>query len=86
MSTLVERVIEDLESFPLDLCERYLYEAIRHVERNCYIECPEHDTEESRLRCNNPARHDGARMARLLNAIPELVNEIARLKKLLDAK
>ncbi len=73
---LIKRVIADLEDLPLPLCESYMYEAIRHVMRNCDIECPEHCSE-----CTTPNRHDGSRMARLLNAIPDLVNEIARLKK-----
>lgn len=79
---LIKRVIADLEDFPLPLCESYMYEGIRHLVRNCgIVECRDEYHQGDCIACNRPSKHDGERMARLLNAIPDLVNEIARLKK-----
>lgn len=73
-STTVAAVIKNLESFPLPICEDYMYEGIRHLNKNCDPMC-DHE------RCNTPGRYDGQRMARLLNSIPYLLDEIADLKR-----
>ena len=78
---LVKSVIADLEDLPLPLCHNYMYEGIRHLVRNCSIEqCDDDKRLCDIFPCNIPGKHDGDRIARLINAIPDLVNEIARLK------
>ena len=79
-STAVSTAITELEQITLPLCETYLYEGIRHLERNCAVECDEEGHGYDSKLCNRPHKHDGARMAALINLIPDLLNEIAELK------
>ena len=74
-------VIQLLESFPLPICEEWMYEGIRHLNKHCDPMC-----DHAVLQCNMPNRYDGQRMARMINAIPDLLNEIADLKKQINNK
>lgn len=71
--------IEALAEGLTDLCPTYLRQIIRHAQRNCDIECNEHDGDDA---CNQPDRYDGARMAEALCSIPYL---LAELRKAQDA-
>lgn len=74
---LIDRVQEDYEALGGTICDTWMYEAIRHVVRNCYDQV---DCNHGVGQCNTPDKYDGARIARLVNAIPDLLNEIHRLK------
>lgn len=70
----------DLDAIRADLaelgdvnyCPAYLYQAVRHVQRNCEIECGEHGYDDE-SNCVEPGRYDGTAMARLLAAVPALL-------------
>lgn len=71
--------IELLSEMRTPLCEDYMYEAIRHVYKHVPIEC-EHEADGDHC-CGHPGRYDGHRIARLVNMVPDLVNEIHRLNR-----
>lgn len=58
-----------------DLCPEYLRQGIRHLQRNCSIECNHHSENETE-ECNQPDRYDGERIAGLLAAIPTLLTAL----------
>lgn len=55
-----------------DLCAEHLRQGIRHLNRNCHIECNVHSDVEDSDDCNQPDRHDGDRMAAALADLPTL--------------
>jgi len=59
------------------MCPPWMGSAIRHVVRNCDIDCQDHED------CENRAgRYDGYAIATVFNAVPQLLAEIERLKKI----
>jgi hypothetical protein len=54
----------------MDLCAEHLRQSIRHVQRNCDIDCNTH--EDTWDDCKQPERGDGERMAAALASIPRL--------------
>ncbi|MDQ0241210.1 hypothetical protein [Arthrobacter bambusae] len=59
-----------------DLCPEHLRQGIRHLQRNCDIDCNVHDNESTWDDCNQPDRYDGDRMARALASIPRLIQAL----------
>lgn len=55
-----------------DLCAEHLRQGIRHLNRNCSIECNVHPDDDETDACNQPERHDGDRMATALADLPRL--------------
>jgi hypothetical protein len=53
-----------------DLCAEHLRQSIRHVQRNCDIDCNTHEDDYSE--CHQPERSDGERMAKSLGNIARL--------------
>ena len=68
-----------------DLCAEHLRQSIRHVQRNCDMECNVHESEESWYDCNQPDRGDGERMAAALADIPILIALVREQAAKLDA-
>lgn len=62
---------------PAPWCKEYCYSAIRHVERNCDIECGEDHGDEM---CNRFGRYDGKAIAQFPEDIAFLLAEIERLE------
>ena len=61
-----------------NLCPEYLRAGIRHLQRNCDMDCSVHDADwES---CEQPDRYDGERMAKALADIPWLLNRVRELE------
>lgn len=56
-----------------DLCPEHLRQSIRHVQRNCDIECNTHEDESTWDDCKQPDRYDGERMAGALADVARLV-------------
>jgi hypothetical protein len=63
-----------------DLCTEYLRLSIRHVQRNCDIDCDVHGDDYDA--CKQPDRYDGARMATALADIPALLNAVKEVREL----
>ena len=61
---------------PTPWCKDWLYTAIRHVVRNCDLECG--SDVHSPSECSQPNKYDGDRIAALVNAIPFLLSELER--------
>lgn len=61
-----------------DLCAEHLRQSIRHVQRNCDIECSEHGEGEDWDACKQPDRYDGGRIAKALADIPYLLAELRK--------
>lgn len=61
-----------------NLCPEYLRAGIRHLQRNCDMDCSVHD--EDWEACEQPDRYDGERIAKALADIPWLLDEVERLK------
>lgn len=60
-------------------CRDYLYAGIRHLQRNCDVECPEHgNTDEE---CIRPTRYDGDRIADALSDGLKLLEIVEELLK-----
>ena len=59
-----------------DLCPEHLRQSIRHVQRNCDIECNEHPNGDHWLECHQPDRYDGERMAKSLGNIERLTRAV----------
>jgi hypothetical protein len=56
-----------------DLCAEHLRQGIRHLNRNCHIECNVHEDDiDEPAACKQPARGDGDRMAAALADLPKL--------------
>ena len=69
-----EQIRADLaEIGDVNFCPEYLHSAIRHVQRNCEIECYTPGHEDGAVSCVQPGRYDGTAMARLLAAVPALL-------------
>jgi hypothetical protein len=69
-----------------DLCQEYMRQIIRHVQRNCDIECNEHEDSDWGT-CKQPDRYDGDRMAAVLADVPRLLaalNAVERQCRWLD--
>lgn len=69
----------DVASFRIGLgpwCEQYCYSALRHVNRNCEIDCPREDEHD----CRSFSGYDGPAIARVVSASPALVAEVRRLR------
>lgn len=65
-----------------DLCAEHLRQGIRHLQRNCHIECNVHDDVEDTDDCKQPERHDGDRMAASLADLPRLFAAVEALAAL----
>ena len=59
-----------------DLCPEHLRQSIRHVQRNCDIECNEHPNGDPWCECHQPDRYDGERMAKSLGNIERLTRAV----------
>ena len=58
----------------VNYCPDYMYQALRHVQRNCDLECGTHPWDgPDEDACHSPGRYDGTAIARLLAAIPALL-------------
>ena len=68
-----------------DLCAEYLRQSIRHVQRNCDIECNVHEDETQWDACKQPDRYDGDRIAAVLADIPGLLDLARKQQAALDA-
>jgi hypothetical protein len=65
-----------------DLCAEHLRQGIRHLNRNCSIECNVHPDDEETDACRQPERHDGDRMAAALADLPTLFAAVDAVAKL----
>lgn len=54
-----------------DLCPDYMARGIRHLARNCDLDCPTHG-EDGVETCQVPERGDGERLAKALADLPKL--------------
>ncbi|MCB5281115.1 hypothetical protein [Arthrobacter sp. ES1] len=64
-----------------DLCAEHLRQGIRHLQRNCHIECNVHEDVETDA-CRHPAQGDGDRMAASLADLPRLFAAVEAVLKL----
>lgn len=67
-----------------DLCPEHLRQSIRHVQRNCDIDCTDHEDATSWDACKQPDRYSGDRMARALATIPKLLAAVEAVAALAD--
>jgi hypothetical protein len=65
-----------------DLCPEHLRQSIRHVQRNCDIECNVHDAGPDWEDCKQPDRAAGERMAQALAEIPDLLARLDAVEKI----
>lgn len=65
-----------------DLCAEHLRQGIRHLNRNCHIECNVHEDTEDTDACKQPERHDGDRMAASLADLPRLFAAVEAVAQL----
>lgn len=68
-----------------DLCAEHLRQSIRHVQRNCDIDCNIHEDETTWDDCKQPDRGDGDRMAAVLADIPDLLTLARKQAAALEA-
>ena len=68
-----------------DLCAEHLRQSIRHVQRNCDIDCNTHEDEPTWDDCKQPDRYDGERMAVALAGIPRLIAAVEGVLAQADA-
>jgi hypothetical protein len=75
MTDLTDRLdaIEKRAEGLTDLCAEHLRQGIRHLQRNCNIDCNVHEDEDAWADCKQPDRYDGDRMAAVLADIPALL-------------
>lgn len=66
-----------------DLCPDYMYRAIRHLERNCEIECAREELDENHC-CIHPDRYDGEAMAVALSDLAALVAAVEEVQRIRD--
>lgn len=66
-----------------NLCPDYMYRAIRHVERNCDIECAREELDENHD-CIRPDRYDGEAMAVALSDLAALVAVAEEVQRIRD--
>lgn len=64
------------EISPWPWCEDYCYEAIRHVQRNCDIECLEHEDLD---KCKSFGKYDGS----FISKAPEIIDQLLRQNEIL---
>lgn len=64
-----------------NLCPEYLRQSIRHVQRNCDIECNVHEDDAAWDACKQPDRYDGDRMAHALSKSAKLIAAIEAVEK-----
>lgn len=62
----------------LPVCPELLYWEVRHVARDCDIECPTHEWDtDAEAECPGTfGRFDGSHVAALINAVPALLAEL----------
>lgn len=65
-----------------DLCAEHLRQGIRHLQRNCHIECNVHQDDDETDACKQPARGDGDRMAAALADLPKLFAAVEAVREL----
>jgi hypothetical protein len=65
-----------------DLCAEHLRQGIRHLNRNCHIECNVHEDVDEPDACKQPERHDGDRMAAALADLPKLFAAVDAVRNL----
>jgi hypothetical protein len=66
-----------------DLCAEHLRQGIRHLQRNCHIECNVHEDDiDEPDACKQPDRHDGDRMAAALADLPRFFAAVEAVMKL----
>ena len=65
-----------------DLCPEHLRQSIRHVQRNCDIECNVHTTGPDWEDCKQPDRAAGERMALALASITHLLARLDAVEAL----
>ena len=65
-----------------DLCPEHLRQSIRHVQRNCDIECNVHEDASTWDECKQPDRAAGDRMTLALAAIPGLLARLDAIEAL----
>jgi hypothetical protein len=68
-----------------DLCAEHLRQSIRHVQRNCDIDCNIHEDETTWGECKQPDRGDGDRMAAVLADVPYLLDLARKQAAALEA-
>jgi phage gp36-like protein len=68
-----------------DLCAEHLRQSIRHVQRNCDIDCNVHEDEAEWDACKQPDRYDGDRMAAALADVPFLLDLAGKQQAQLEA-
>src|SRR3990167_5729154 len=79
-----ERIAHDLalaeEASPRPWCKSYTYQAIRHVQRNCDLDCPQHP--EYADECPQFGKNDGPFIAAIAESGPVALREVQRLRAL----
>lgn len=68
-----------------DLCAEHLRQSIRHVQRNCDIDCNIHEDETTWDDCKRPEWGDGDRMAAVLADFPYLLTLARKQAAALEA-
>jgi len=80
-----ERIAHDLalaeEASPRPWCKSYTYQAIRHVQRNCDLDCPQHP--EYADECPQFGKNDGPFIAAIAESGPVALREVRRLREAL---
>jgi hypothetical protein len=77
--------IEDRAKGLTDLCAEHLRQSIRHVQRNCDIDCNVHEDETEWDACKQPDRYDGHRMAAVLADVPYVLDLARKQHAALEA-
>jgi hypothetical protein len=67
-----------------NLCAEHLRQSIRHIQRNCDIDCNVHEDENTWDDCKQPDRYDGDRMAAALADIPTLLDLARKQQAAID--
>lgn len=84
----IQETLDDLDNlmdFALQepWCESYTERAIRNLEQEGSVICPEHGEDVSR--CNHMGKRHGILIAHLFNAYPALREEIKRLEREIES-
>ena len=70
----IKKLLSEISPWPW--CEDYCYEAIRHVSRNCDIECLAHEDLDE---CKSFGRYDGS----FISKAPEIIDQLLRQNEIL---
>lgn len=79
--TDIKTLLEEISPWPW--CESYTYNAIRHVERNCDLEC-DAETHPPAGECKHFDKNDGTLISKMPEIISQLLKQIEVAREALE--